>query len=109
LRLQFASEGDHFASVNPALRGAIARHNLGVLYREEGRDAEAETYWQAVVADHADYLPSWIGLAELYLSQGRSAEFEEALAWLEADGRAAADAAMLRARAVRLRPGRDDR
>jgi tetratricopeptide (TPR) repeat protein len=58
LRLQFASEGDHFASVNPALRSAIARHNLGVLYREEGRDAEAETYWQAVVADNPDYLPS---------------------------------------------------
>jgi hypothetical protein len=44
--------------VNPALRSAIARHNLGVLYREEGRDAEAETYWQAVVADNPDYLPS---------------------------------------------------
>jgi tetratricopeptide (TPR) repeat protein len=105
LRLQFASEGEHFASVNPALRGAIARHNLGVLYREEGRDAEAETYWQAVVADHSDYLPSWIGLAELYLSQGRWAEVEEAVARLEADGRAAADAALLRARGARLGRG----
>ena len=103
LRLQFANEGDHFASVNPVLRSAIARHNLGVLYREEGRDAEAETYWQAVVADNSDYVPSWIGLAELYLSQGRWTQFEEALAWLEADGRAAADAAMLRARAWNAR------
>jgi tetratricopeptide (TPR) repeat protein len=106
LRLQFASEGDHFASVNPALRSAIARHNLGVLYREEGRDAEAETYWQAVVADNPDYLPSWIGLAELYMSQGRWPEFAAALAWLEADGRAGADTAMLRARALSAGAGR---
>jgi predicted Zn-dependent protease len=71
-----------------------------VLYREEGRDAEAETYWQAVVADNPDYLPSWIGLAEVYMSQGRWAEFAAALAWLEADGRVAADTAMLRARSA---------
>jgi hypothetical protein len=34
------------------------------------------------------------------MSQGRWGEFEAALAWLEADGRAVADTAMLRARAL---------
>jgi hypothetical protein len=52
----------------------------------------------------ARYLQSWIGLAELYMSQGRWAEFEEALAWLEGDGRAGADTAILRARALSLSP-----
>jgi glycosyltransferase involved in cell wall biosynthesis/predicted Zn-dependent protease len=102
LQLLFAREGEHFASVNPQLR-AIARHNLAVLCRKQGRDGEAESHWHAALADGGDPRPCWVGLAELYLGQRRWAELENALAWLEQDGRAALDAAVLRARALLAR------
>jgi tetratricopeptide (TPR) repeat protein len=82
LDLLYAQEGEHFASVNPALR-AIARHNLAVLCREQGRDGEAESHWQAAVADKPEYVPCWVGLGELYLVQKRWAELEGVLSWLE--------------------------
>ena len=100
--LLYAQEGKHFASVNPELR-TIARHNLAVLCREEGRDHEAEMHWRAAVLDGGCHLPSWIGLAELYLGRGQWDDLETALAWLDADGGAALDAAVLRARGLAAR------
>ncbi len=93
LDLLYMQEGEHFASVNPALR-SLARHNLAVLCREQGRDGEAESHWQAAVADHPEQRICWVGLAELYLGQGRWREFEEALGWLGDE----LDALVLRAR-----------
>jgi tetratricopeptide (TPR) repeat protein len=123
LHLLFAQEKEHFASVNPALR-AIARHNLAVLCRAQGRDGEAESHWLAVVAEDQDrsrseratfgergtferaaleHLPCWVGLGELYLSQQRWVELDDVLAWLDADEGAAMDAGVLRARALMAR------
>ena len=50
LRLLEAREGEHFASIDAGLRGHKARHNLAVLYTEQGRAAEAEAQWQAALA-----------------------------------------------------------
>jgi FkbM family methyltransferase len=97
LQIHYAAEGEHFASVNPALRG-IARQNLAVLCREQGRDGEAELYWHAALEGGADPRGCRVGLAELYLAQGRWAELDEDVAWLEQAG-AGPDAALLRARA----------
>jgi tetratricopeptide (TPR) repeat protein len=98
LDLLYAREGEHFASVNPAL-WAMARHNLAVMCREQGRLGEAESHWQAAATQFPEYVPSWVGLAELYLGQQRWDELETVLARLEADGRAVGDAGLLRARA----------
>jgi tetratricopeptide (TPR) repeat protein len=109
LDLLYAQEGEHFASVNPALR-AIARHNLAVLCREQGRDGEAESHWQGAVAGQPEYVPCWIGLGELYLAQQRWAELEGVLARLEADDlqdlsqdAGSVEAKLLRARAEMAR------
>jgi tetratricopeptide (TPR) repeat protein len=117
LHVLFAQEKEHFASVNPALR-AIARHNLAVLCREQGRDGEAESHWLAVAAEDQDrsrseratferatleHLPCWVGLGELCLSQQRWAELDDVLAWLDADSGAAIDSGVLRARALMSR------
>ena len=99
LHLLFAKEGEHFASINPALR-AIARHNLAVLCREQGRDGEAESHWHSAVAEGSDAMLCWIGLGELYLSQQRWDDLDNAVAWLETDDRGAVDAAVLRSRAL---------
>jgi tetratricopeptide (TPR) repeat protein len=101
LDLLYMQEGEHFASVNPALR-SLARHNLAVLCREQGRDGEAESHWQAAVADKPEQAMCWVGLAELYLSQRRWAEFEQALGWVQRDG-GGTDAAVLRARGLLAR------
>jgi tetratricopeptide (TPR) repeat protein len=109
LDLLYAQEGEHFASVNPALR-SIARHNLAVLCREQGRDGEAESHWQAAVADQPEYLPCWVGLGELYLGQKRWAELEPVLGVLETGtlgnvphGGGSVEAELLRARAEMAR------
>src|SRR5262249_33712906 len=75
-QLLTSNPGAHFASVDAGLRGYKARQNLGVIYRQQGKLAEAEREWQAVVAERADFLPAWLALSELYLSQQRWTELE---------------------------------
>jgi glycosyltransferase involved in cell wall biosynthesis/tetratricopeptide (TPR) repeat protein len=62
---------DHFASVDPGLRGYKARHNLAVIYQEQGRLADAEAQWRLVTKERPEFTPAWLGLGELFLSQGR--------------------------------------
>jgi len=99
LHLLFAKEGDHFASVSPMLR-VIARHNLAILCREQGRDGEAEAHWHGAIGERTDYMPCWIGLGELYVNQQRWPELDNVLAWIDTDAQSAVDAAVLRGRAA---------
>jgi GT2 family glycosyltransferase/Flp pilus assembly protein TadD len=77
VRLISTSEGPHFASVAEGLRGHKARHNLAVIYQEQGRFAEAEAQWKAGLMDEPTFAPAFLGLGELYLGQGRWAEFDQ--------------------------------
>ncbi len=99
LRLLDAREGEHFASVDPGLRGHKARHNLAVIYQEQGRPAEAEANWRAVVAEQPGFLPAWRGLGEIYLAQSRWGDLQEAASRL-ADSPDTTEAAVLLARAA---------
>jgi Tfp pilus assembly protein PilF len=98
LRLLKGREGAHFASVPIGLHGYVTRHNLAVVYQRQGRLAEAEAQWRAALAERPDSLPSWFGLAELYLGQGRWSELEEVAARLDGDGREPVEGRVLRAR-----------
>jgi tetratricopeptide (TPR) repeat protein len=89
---------EYFASLDAGLRGVRARHNLAVLLREQGRDAEAEAEWQAAVAERPAFAPAWAGLGELYLARGRWDDLERAAAALAARPATATEAAVLRAR-----------
>jgi hypothetical protein len=51
------------------------------------------------VAERPDFLPTWVGLAELYLRQERWDEVERAARQLEADASAPVEAAVFRGRA----------
>jgi tetratricopeptide (TPR) repeat protein len=97
-RLLATREAAHFASVDAGLRGPKARQNLAALFREEGRLAEAEAQWRAAVAEQPDFLPAWLGLAEVYLDQRRWPELEGVLRSLGAEPKWALEAAVLRAR-----------
>jgi tetratricopeptide (TPR) repeat protein len=89
----------HFASVDAGLSGYRARQQLGAVYRRQGRLAEAEAQWWAVLAERPDFLPAWLGLAELCLERRHWAELERAAEALEALPRGRLEAAVLRGRA----------
>lgn len=69
--LQRPKTSDYFASVDVGLGTFKARHNLAILYRASGREAEAEAQWQAALAEAPDFVPGWVGMVELYLQQRR--------------------------------------
>jgi tetratricopeptide (TPR) repeat protein len=48
---------NHFASVAAGLRGYKAHHNLGVVYRRQGKSAQAEAQWRAALDERPDFLP----------------------------------------------------
>jgi tetratricopeptide (TPR) repeat protein len=98
-RLLAGRPGDHFASVDAGLRGYKGRNNLAVVYRQQGRDAEALAQWRAALAERPDFLPSWLGLAEVQLCHSRWEEVEQIARQVEALPQGAAvEAALLRAR-----------
>ena len=89
----------HFASVDAGLRGYKARQNLGVVYRQQGKVAEAERQWQAVLAERPDFVPAGLALGELYLTQERWTDLQATAQRLEAQPQSRMEAAVLRARA----------
>jgi len=65
LRLLTAQEGAHFASLDTGLKGYKARHNLAVIYMEQGRLAEAEAQWRAALAEQPAFTAALTGLEHL--------------------------------------------
>ncbi len=100
LQLLQSREGDHFASVDPGLRGYKARHNLAVLYQDQGRLAEATAQWQAIVAERPDFIPAWLGLGELYLAGNLWRDLDVVARRLLERSEGREEAALFRARAL---------
>jgi tetratricopeptide (TPR) repeat protein len=70
LQLLTRREGAHFASVDEGLHGYKARHNLAVVYAEQGRFAEAEAHWRAVLEQEPSFVPARTGLERLLAQRG---------------------------------------
>jgi glycosyltransferase involved in cell wall biosynthesis/predicted Zn-dependent protease len=66
-----------FTSSDPGLRGYKAHHNLGVVLRELGQDAEAETEFRRACEGETDFEPSLTALGELFISQRRWRDFDQ--------------------------------
>jgi glycosyltransferase involved in cell wall biosynthesis/Flp pilus assembly protein TadD len=60
-----------FGSIEVGFTGYLARNQLAHLYYGKGMHADAEAEWRQVVDERPNFLPSWLGLGELYLAQGR--------------------------------------
>jgi tetratricopeptide (TPR) repeat protein len=86
------------------LRGYKGRHQLALLCRDGGRPEEAEAQWRAALAERPDFVPGWLGLADLCLARGREADLRRDLEGLAARPGAGVAAAALRAR-LRLHRG----
>jgi len=60
----------YFSSMDPAIRGFKARHNLAVLYRETGRPNQAEAQWRAALGESPGFIPAWEGVGEILAQRG---------------------------------------
>jgi glycosyltransferase involved in cell wall biosynthesis/tetratricopeptide (TPR) repeat protein len=98
LQLLATQEGPHLASVPLGLHGFRTRHNLGALYCQHGRYADAEAQWRLAVQEQPEFVPSWLGLEELYVSQARWMDLEHVAEQLEKHPRQSEEAAAVRAR-----------
>ncbi|HEY7309547.1 MAG TPA: glycosyltransferase [Gemmataceae bacterium] len=98
VQLLQARPAEHFASVDTGLQGYKARHNLALLRHQQGLRDDAESLWRAVVAERPDFLPGWLGLAEVQLARGACGEVEETARRVQSLREGVAEAAVLRAR-----------
>jgi glycosyltransferase involved in cell wall biosynthesis/tetratricopeptide (TPR) repeat protein len=96
-RLLASADRPLFGSLDTGLRGYKARHNLAVLYHEQGRAREAEEQWRAAFAERPDFFPAALGLAEIYQREGRWPDLEALARGMESRPGGDAPAAVLRA------------
>ena len=82
LQVLDSKPGPHFASIDAGLRGYKARHNLAVVYHQQGRAGDAEAQWRRVTAGAPDFLPV-VGQGETALQQADWPLLEEAARRLE--------------------------
>jgi tetratricopeptide (TPR) repeat protein len=91
-------------ALRPQHPGAL--NNLGLLYRELHRDAEAELQFRALLSVSADSVPARLNLAELLLQRGAwqaaDAQYDTVLRYEHTDGRA-----QIRRGQIALRYGAD--
>jgi tetratricopeptide (TPR) repeat protein len=71
-----AVKNSSFGSADVGLNGYLARHQLALVYYQQGRLAEAETEWKLALDDRPGYVDALKGLGEMYLKQQRWPELE---------------------------------
>jgi glycosyltransferase involved in cell wall biosynthesis len=71
LTLLSRRETGHVDSIDVTMTGFKAHHNLALIYHDMGQNALAEEQFRAALRDYSEFVPSWLGLADLYLRQGR--------------------------------------
>jgi tetratricopeptide (TPR) repeat protein len=91
--------GGHLGSRDTGLRGFKGRHELALVYKAQGRGAEAEAEGQAALTEQPHFRPARMELGYLYLEQCRWPELEAAAAQLEQDPHTAVEGLLLRAKA----------
>lgn len=90
--------GAALSCVDLGVYGYKTRHQLAQLYLRQRRLAEAERSWRQAVAERADFLPGWLGLAEVCLASGRGEAAEAELMRLAAATELRPVVAVVRAR-----------
>lgn len=64
-------EPRHFTSIDPGIAGHKARHNLAVIYGEDGQQEQAELQWRLVLETAPHFRAAWYNLGECLLRQGK--------------------------------------
>jgi tetratricopeptide (TPR) repeat protein len=90
------------AGVDPSLKGYKGRCALAEVYRDQGRVADAEREFRAVLAEHPELTPAWLCLGDLWLNQQRFTDVDQLAAQLQANPKTAIDGALLKARGLMI-------
>src|SRR5262249_24572176 len=77
LDLLSSRTGAHYASRDAGLFCYKGRHQLAVVYHQQGQHDLARAQWGLVVGERPDFLPAWLGLAETALAVGDWDALEE--------------------------------
>lgn len=77
LTLLSAREVGHIDSLDVTMTGFKAHHNLALIYQDEGNWQGAERHFRTAVNLEAQFVPSWLGLAETLRRQNRWNELQE--------------------------------
>jgi len=85
LRVLEEREDRHFTSVDSGIAGFKARHNLAVVYGEQGRHAEAADQWRHALGERPLYRVAWRGLFGALLQHAGESEAEELAATMLGD------------------------
>jgi GT2 family glycosyltransferase/tetratricopeptide (TPR) repeat protein len=67
LRVLNEAEERHFTSIDQGLAGFKARHNLALVYEDQGNLPKAEGEWRRITSERPQYRPAWRGLGEILL------------------------------------------
>src|SRR5205085_1797143 len=94
LQLLHMRPSAHFASLDAGLRGPKSRHQLALIYGQQGRTKEAEVQWCAALEEEPHFQEARFLLGELYLAQRRWPELEQTAEQLEGHPEWAIEAAV---------------
>lgn len=90
------SDDRHLSSIDPAMAGYKARHNLAVTYNELQRPDLAETQWRTIIAEQPRYRAGWRALADTLLRQGKLNTLEVELQRRNGDSRLGCESIVIR-------------
>jgi|GEM_PF-1011742 len=98
LELLNGQEAPHFASVPVGLRGFLTRNNLALVYKKQGKWAEAEAQWRQAVQEEPGYLPALLGLEDVFTAQNNWPALESVARHMERLPQGDIEASVTRAR-----------
>ncbi len=104
--LSAAPQQDLALSMDPGLLGYLVRNELAGIYLRQQRPTEAEALWREVVVEQPNLTEAWLGLVEIWRSQGQLGALnaaEDAARRLESNPRTAVEAVLLRGRILMAR------
>jgi tetratricopeptide (TPR) repeat protein len=103
LQLLASRQDTDQGALDLGIYGYKTRHQLAQLYRSQNRIDEAREQWRAAVDERPDYVPAWLGLADLYQAQDRVVELEAHVRQLESVNQTRVAGMVLRARLLIVR------
>jgi GT2 family glycosyltransferase/predicted Zn-dependent protease len=102
-RILTMQPGQHFASIDPALRGWRTRHLLACVCLQQGKVAEAESHARQAVRERTDFVPAWLVLADIAINQARWTEVDVVIRHLREECGEPTEALIVSARAALAR------
>ena len=103
LRLQDPTASSDPILGDSELRRFKGRHQLALVYKDQGRVHDAEQLWQAVLVDEPRFWPALLELGRLYLQQRRWQQLESIAVLLDHHAQTAGEGTRLRAGALLAR------